>query len=76
MWMTEHATKVDGILTVLTFVTSGLTLGRGSSTALQGLTHLVLLGSFLASSFIEAWRSHYNEGRPHSTSGASRLASS
>lgn len=37
---------------LLTFVTSGLTLGRGSSTALQGLTHLVLLGSFLAFSFI------------------------
>jgi Ca2+:H+ antiporter len=36
----------------LTFVTAGLTLGRGSSTALQGLTHLVLLGSFLAFSFI------------------------
>jgi Ca2+:H+ antiporter len=36
----------------LTFVTSGLTLGRGSTTALQGLTHLVLLGSFLAFSFI------------------------
>lgn len=36
----------------LTFVTSGLTLGRGSSTALQGLTHLVLLGAFLAFSFI------------------------
>jgi Ca2+:H+ antiporter len=36
----------------LTFVTSGLTLSRGSTTALQGLTHLVLLGSFLAFSFI------------------------
>jgi len=36
----------------LTFVTSGLTLGRGSSTALQGLTHLVLLGAFLAFSFM------------------------
>ena len=37
---------------VLTFVTSGLTLGRGSSTALQGLMHLVLLGAFLALSFV------------------------
>ncbi|HEY6723260.1 MAG TPA: hypothetical protein VI197_04485 [Polyangiaceae bacterium] len=36
----------------LTFVTSGLTLGRGSSNALQGLTHLVLLGAFLAFSFM------------------------
>ena len=37
---------------VLTFVTSGLTLGRGSTTALQGLTHLVLLCAFVAFSFI------------------------
>jgi Ca2+:H+ antiporter len=37
---------------VLTFVTGGLTLGRGSSTALQGLIHLVLLGAFLALSFV------------------------
>ena len=37
---------------VLTFVTSGLTLGRGSSTALDGLMHLVLLASFIAFSFI------------------------
>jgi Ca2+:H+ antiporter len=36
----------------LTFVTSGLTLGRGSSNALQGLTHLVLLGAFIAFSFV------------------------
>ena len=36
----------------LTFVTSGLTLGRGSTTALQGLTHLVLLCAFVAFSFI------------------------
>lgn len=36
----------------LTFVTCGLTLGRGSSNALQGLTHLVLLGAFLAFSFM------------------------
>jgi Ca2+:H+ antiporter len=36
----------------LTFVTSGLTLGRGKSTELHGLTHLVLLGAFLAFSFI------------------------
>ncbi|HKO52283.1 MAG TPA: hypothetical protein VJV79_31460 [Polyangiaceae bacterium] len=40
------------VFLVLTFVTSGLTLGRGSSTALQGLTHLVLLCSFVAFSFI------------------------
>jgi len=37
---------------VLTFLTAGLTLGRGSSTALQGLIHLVLLCSFLALSFL------------------------
>jgi len=37
---------------VLTFLTSGLTLGRGSTTALQGLIHLVLLGAFLALSFL------------------------
>lgn len=37
---------------VLTFVTSGLTLGRGSTTALEGLIHLVLLGAFLAFSFV------------------------
>jgi Ca2+:H+ antiporter len=37
---------------VLTFVTGGLTLGRGSSTALEGLIHLVLLGAFLAFSFV------------------------
>ncbi|HTV21115.1 MAG TPA: hypothetical protein VMG12_20660 [Polyangiaceae bacterium] len=37
---------------VLTFVTGGLTLGRGSGTALQGLIHLVLLGAFLALSFV------------------------
>jgi Ca2+:H+ antiporter len=36
----------------LTFVTSSLTLGRGKSTELQGLTHLVLLGAFLAFSFM------------------------
>lgn len=36
----------------LTFVTSGLTLGRGKSTELHGLTHLVLLGAFLAFSFM------------------------
>ncbi|HEY3494225.1 MAG TPA: hypothetical protein VGK73_06050 [Polyangiaceae bacterium] len=36
----------------LTFVTSGLTLGRGSSNALQGLTHLALLLAFLAFSFV------------------------
>lgn len=37
---------------VLTFVTAGLTLGQGKSTALQGLIHLVLLGTFLALSFV------------------------
>lgn len=37
---------------VLTFLTAGLTLGRGSSTALQGLIHLVLLCAFLALSFL------------------------
>lgn len=37
---------------VLTFVTSSLTLGRGTSTALQGMIHLVLLCSFLALSFV------------------------
>jgi len=37
---------------VLTFVTAGLTLGQGKSTALQGLIHLVLLGTFVAFSFI------------------------
>jgi len=40
------------VFLVLTFVTSGLTLGRGSTTALQGLTHLVLLCAFVAFSFI------------------------
>jgi Ca2+:H+ antiporter len=40
------------VFLALTFVTSGLTLGRGSSTALQGLTHLALLGAFLAFSFV------------------------
>jgi Ca2+:H+ antiporter len=40
------------VFLTLTFVTSGLTLGRGSSTALQGLTHLVLLCAFIAFSFI------------------------
>ncbi len=40
------------VFLTLTFVTSGLTLGRGSSTALQGLTHLVLLCAFLAFSFV------------------------
>jgi Ca2+:H+ antiporter len=39
------------VFLVLTFVTSGLTLGRGSSTALQGLTHLVLLCAFIAFAF-------------------------
>lgn len=37
---------------ILTFVTAGLTLGRGRSTALQGLIHLVLLCAFLALSFL------------------------
>jgi len=37
---------------VLTFLTGSLTLGRGSSTALDGLIHLVLLGTFLAFSFV------------------------
>jgi Ca2+:H+ antiporter len=36
---------------VITFVTGGLTLGRGSGTALEGLIHLVLLGAFVALSF-------------------------
>lgn len=36
----------------LTFLTGGLTLARGTGTALQGLIHLVLLCSFLALSFI------------------------
>lgn len=40
------------VFLTLTFVTSGLTLGRGSGTALQGLTHLVLLCAFLAFSFV------------------------
>jgi Ca2+:H+ antiporter len=40
------------VFLMLTFVTSGLTLGRGSSTALQGLTHLVLLCAFVAFSFV------------------------
>lgn len=40
------------VFLALTFVTSGLTLGRGSTTALQGLTHLVLLCAFVAFSFI------------------------
>jgi len=40
------------VFLALTFVTSGLTLGRGSSTALQGLTHLALLCAFIAFSFI------------------------
>jgi Ca2+:H+ antiporter len=40
------------VFLTLTFVTSGLTLGRGKSTELQGLTHLVLLGAFLAFSFM------------------------
>jgi Ca2+:H+ antiporter len=39
-------------LIVLSFVTARLTLGCGSSTALQGLIHLVLLGAFLALSFV------------------------
>lgn len=37
---------------VLTFGTSGLTLGRGSGTALAGLIHLVLVAAFLAFSFV------------------------
>ncbi|HKO94421.1 MAG TPA: hypothetical protein VJU61_24875 [Polyangiaceae bacterium] len=37
---------------VLTFLTGSLTLGRGSSTGLDGLIHLVLLGTFLAFSFV------------------------
>jgi Ca2+:H+ antiporter len=37
---------------VLTVVTGGLTLGRGSTTALEGLIHLVLLGAYLAFSFV------------------------
>jgi len=40
------------VFLVLTFLTAGLTLGRGSSTALQGLIHLVLLCAFLALSFL------------------------
>lgn len=40
------------VFLALTFVTSGLTLGRGSGTALQGLTHLALLGAFLMLSFM------------------------
>jgi Ca2+:H+ antiporter len=40
------------VFLTLTFVTSGLTLGRGSGTALQGLTHLVLLCAFVAFAFV------------------------
>lgn len=37
---------------ILTFISSGLTLGRGRATALQGLVHLSLLFAYLAFSFI------------------------
>jgi Ca2+:H+ antiporter len=37
---------------VLTFLTSSLTLARGTTTALQGMIHIVLLCSFLALSFV------------------------
>lgn len=37
---------------VITFIASGLTLGSGRTTALQGLVHLTLLFAFLAFSFI------------------------
>lgn len=37
---------------ILTFIASGLTLGRGSATALAGLIHLILLFAFIALSFI------------------------
>ncbi len=40
------------VFLVLTFVTSGLTLGRGKSTSLQAWTHLVLLGAFIALSLM------------------------
>lgn len=36
----------------LTFLTGSLTLGRGTSTALQGMIHIVLLCAFLALSFV------------------------
>ncbi|RYZ01693.1 MAG: ionic transporter y4hA [Myxococcales bacterium] len=36
----------------LTFLTGSLTLGRGTSTALQGMIHVVLLCAFLALSFV------------------------
>jgi len=42
----------DVVFLTLTFVTSGLTLSRGRSTALQGLTHLVLVAAFVAFSFM------------------------
>lgn len=37
---------------ILTFIASGLTLGSGRTTALQGLVHLTLMFAFLAFSFI------------------------
>jgi Ca2+:H+ antiporter len=37
---------------LLTFITGGITLGSGRTTALQGLLHLVLLFAYLAFSFI------------------------
>lgn len=37
---------------VLTFIVAGLTLGRGRTTALQGIVHLSLLAAFLVFSFV------------------------
>lgn len=37
---------------LITFITCGFTLGRGSTTALKGLVHLILLFAYLAFSFI------------------------
>lgn len=37
---------------IMTFIASGLTLGRGKATALAGLIHLILLFAFIALSFI------------------------
>lgn len=37
---------------VLTFILAGLTLGRGKTTALQGIVHLSVLAAFLVFSFV------------------------
>lgn len=50
--LTLGLTEKGTAFLIITFIASGLTLGSGRTTALQGLVHLTILFAFLAFSFL------------------------